>query len=332
MSAASTIPFFGRAYRVQVTTLAGETLTISNSAWEPEALRIRFDIQQQVGRARWFADVEIYNLNASTEQFVFSQGDTVSISAGYQYNFAADSALLFSGTVFQPFWERIDVVDYKITLRCILGVNEDIQNFVSFNQGAMSTQNQVIQRMMSQAHTPLQSEDIDSRALSQKTLPRGKVIFGSPANYIKQVSQDNGLLSWVSPNGVNIRNLDPGSSLTPDIVYAPPHITNIPGSQSTSGLTKQTLLGVPQQTQDGVAFRVLLDSDLKIGSIVKLDMSAIRQFARSIGQNSGFLDQDGTYVVASVRHVGDTRGNEWESAATAVTSNLFPILAAGGST
>jgi hypothetical protein len=134
---------------------------------------------------------------------------------------------------------------------------------------------------------------------------------------------------WISPNGLNIRSLTPASEV-PDLVFGPPYVTNLPNSQSTSGLTKQTILGTPQQTQQGVAFRVLLDSQLKIGQLIKIDMSAIRQLPKTPGQYPSILDQDGLYVIAGLRHSGDTRGNDWTTEIIGVArqwSQLFSALA-----
>jgi hypothetical protein len=39
-----------------------------------------------------------------------------------------------------------------------------------------------------------------------------------------------------------------------------------------------------------------------------------------VGTNQSLLTQDGVYFVAGVTHVGDTRGNDWESRVTGFTS------------
>jgi hypothetical protein len=98
MSSASAPQIFGRAWKLTVETKAGPTITISNSAWDTEALKITFEVEQMALQAYWFADISIYNMNAATEQTILGtggaspntqgaantpivQGDTVTLSA-----------------------------------------------------------------------------------------------------------------------------------------------------------------------------------------------------------------------------------------------------------
>ena len=78
--------------------------------------------------------------------------------------------------------------------------------------------------------------------------------------------------------------------------------------------------------QEGVSFRVLLDSRLlvKIPSIcVGIDNTVIKQMMNGSGNNLNLppvLSQNGVYGVAGVRHIGDTRGNDWYTDVVGVTS------------
>jgi hypothetical protein len=74
---------------------------------------------------------------------------------------------------------------------------------------------------------------------------------------------------------------------------------------------KNGLIGVPEQTQEGVTFRTLLDPRIKLMTMVKIDNSYIRQMRQEIGQYPALLDQDGQYQAYKVCHIGDTRGQEW---------------------
>jgi len=80
------------------------------------------------------------------------------------------------------------------------------------------------------------------------------------------------------------------------------------------------LIGVPEQTQNGLEIRTLLNPALKIGQLIKLDSSNINQYryglTTAVAQNLRLkalidLSADGTYYVMRANHFGDTRGNDW---------------------
>ena len=90
----STNPFFGIAYELSITTRNGQTIIVSSDAWEPEALRFTFSIEQWATKFAWFADIEIFNCDGvissgpskgkNLAQTVISEGDIVTLKAGYQ--------------------------------------------------------------------------------------------------------------------------------------------------------------------------------------------------------------------------------------------------------
>ena len=84
---------------------------------------------------------------------------------------------------------------------------------------------------------------------------------------------------------------------------------------STSGL-----IGSPQQTEDGVTFKCLLNPRIKINSTVHIDPTLIIERQYSDGSEQGrILDQDGTYRIISLNIQGDTRGNDWYINCTSVS-------------
>lgn len=337
MSTAASIPWFLYAYKVTVTH-NGEEFTLTDSRWEPEALRCEFTVEQNPSRAWWTADVSVYNLNTATEQALLApgqsqnvasvntpivQGDLVRIFAGYKANFSPDASLIFEGTVFQPTWERVGVIDFKLTLRCI--INNLSLKFISLTTGPFQTQAQIIAKMAAEANVPI--EHIDTEALSQTAAPYGQSFFGTAEDVISRIAGANKMAFWVSPRGLNVRTLQFNSNTTPDIVYGPAFPANITVHPKFAALYSPTLLGTPQQTQEGVVFRVLMDARLKIASIVQLDMSAIRQLPVIPGGTPpSILDQDGLYAVCAIKHYGDTRGmgsGQWYSEVTALTYNYW---------
>ena len=333
---ASAKPWFGRAWNLTVTTQNGEQLTVSNNAWEPEALRVTFTVEQFAFQAWWYADISIWNLNQATEQFLLSgtqrglpstgttssgniavsQGDLVVLSAGYQAD-TGSAGPIWTGPVFQPMWDRIDGTDFVLTLHCVLGLQELAP--VSVQVGPLATQVAIVKAMAAQAQIDVDLDSEGEQILSQAQLPRKRAIWGTPETYFQQIAAANRMRCWLSERGFNLVGTA-NQQTAPSIIYGPSATPGTPINTTGQNYTP-TLIGVPQQTQEGVSWRTLLDSRLRVGQLVGLNQSAIRQIAQYPLQQSGptVLSQDGTYFVGGVKHIGDTRGIPWYSDVTAVT-------------
>lgn len=296
---------FGRAWRLEIETApdstgASQKITAFSDSWTPETLSLIFDTYQTTAAGFWYADISIYNLNAPTEQLILKQGMQVTLWAGYQQK---PYGVIFKGTLFQPMWERQNVTDYRLTLHCIVGIQEDANNFVAIGTGQLLTQRDIIARMAANARTPINIESMDSEALSKTQYPRGQTLFGNPGKYFKEAAKAAGLNYWISGIGANVRSLRSATSV-PTYSFGP-----------DSGL-----VGTPQVTQDGVQCTVLLDPRIIMGEQIELKASNIRQQARVQGNYATILDRDGIYTVIGIRHRGDSRGQEWYSDLTCITS------------
>lgn len=303
-SPASSIPQFGIKWKLTITTSPdnqGNTQEIVAfaDAWLPEPLQITFDTYQTTQAAFWYADIAIYNLNAPTTQIVLKQGYAVKLEAGYQ---SGPYGIIFEGTLFQPMWERVDGIDYKLTLHCLVGLVEETNNFVSQSVANGLSQRELVARMAANCLYKLDSSNVEFP--QEQTSSRGEVIFGQPGNYFKELADFNGINYWASTYAANIRALIQKQNNIPTLEYSP----------------KSGLIGTPIQTQDGVDIRVNLDPRAKLATQFQLSPdTSIRQFPRVQGSYPTILDQNGLYVIAGVRHVGDSRGNEWDSYITGYT-------------
>ncbi len=289
-------PLFGRRWQVQVLLNDRTVLDVSNSSFEPEALQVQFETFQPAMEASfWYADVIIFNLNEHTNNVVLTEGMDVRVSAGYQDE--SRYGEIFKGKIFQPMWDRDNVTDFRTTLHCLVGKAEIAKNFVAQTYAAYVTQTEIVRRMAAASYRPLTIETLSSNIKSTK-LPRGQVLFGSPRDYLNQVARDNNMQWWISGNGINL------GDITEDV----------PRDQALVITPENGLVGTPQQTQQGIIFRTLLDPRIRVKlnppMQVKLDNASIRQRKKQIGEIS-LLDQDGFYNVGAVRHFGDSRGNDW---------------------
>lgn len=306
---------YGRKYKLEVATPSAsgtgtDVITVTDSDFEPEALRIVFDINMPAMYAPyWYASIDIYNLDQATEEKLvaaggdLAQGMSVKLQAGYQNG---NFDIIWQGPVFQPLWVRENVVDYKITLHCILGLDELSRTAISGQYSAQTSQTEIILDMLRQVGMK-QDADLLSSSISKKPLIRGKSIFGSADNYLTQIAEDNNMVWFRGMEGVTVGSLNDGqTSAEPSTIYTP----------------DTGLIGTPEQTQLGVDFTVLLDPRLKAQiplMTVKLDQASIRFTKKQIGELPGLLDRDGVYVVGAVRHRGDSRGIPWYTEVTGYT-------------
>ncbi|WP_047236640.1 hypothetical protein [Chromobacterium subtsugae] len=135
-------------------------------------------------------------------------------------------------------------------------------------------------------------------------MPRGRVMYGMTRDFMGRFADSHGL-SWGYAN--NEFNCTPVRGTTNDEAVV---------------INAQTgMIGMPDLTPAGVNVRCLLNPMIKrAGQPIQLDNASIQvpnlnvaygADAQNffIGQNA--LDADGRYKVASVQHMGDTRGQMW---------------------
>ena len=338
----SNIPLWGRSWKLSVTLADQSVQILSQSAWDPEALRITFDVlQSTLPSPFWFADVSIYNLNSPTLQNLLFNAVWLTLEAGYQQG-PSKSSIIWDGPVLQVIYDREDVVDLIMRFNCLAGPWLIEEQFVNLSQGPMSSQLNLVSKMIAQTNGDVdqQVSDKAQALLGAKAYPRGKTVFGKVSKYIGQMSEDNFLNTWIQGNQQYMSELyDPSITVIPNLIYGPPFPPSAnPGTPDT-GITR-SIVGVPKQSQFGCIFTVLLDPRLKVQLpplLVKLDQTVIQQLKIQYGQVLTPLDQSGLFVAAQVRHYGDTRGTDWHTEVTGYTrgysqnllNGVFNAVAAG---
>lgn len=358
MSSQSTTPFFGRAYSLTITPnqgpSAGVPIVISSDTFEPNALRFTFDIVQMAFSAFWQAEISIWNADGpitsgpsagvNLYQAVIQEGDIVTVSAGYQADYPAPAVppAIFTGPVFYTIQDRIDVVDKRLIIHCLLNRVLTTQNFLNATLPALSTQFTQAQFIASESANKInvnaaQLQNSISSATPQRgaaNLPRGKSYFGNPHPYLTALADQNNLLSWFDNKGWNVDSLqNPVGKLV--ATYAP--VVPQGGPPARVNGTTLSLIGQPQQTQLGVNFRVLLDPNVQVTAPlpqVAVQQQFIRQapIAYPLPKGQGppvpLVDQ---YVVVGIRFIGDTRGNAWYSEITGIAQIQTAIALLGQS-
>ncbi len=330
----SQIPLWGRAWKLSVKTADGNTEVLSQSSWDPEALRVTFDVlESTLPSPFWYALVKVYNLNDPEMQNLLFNAVWLTLEAGYQTG-PSKSSIIWDGPVLQVLFNRENVVDLTMTFNCLAGPALLEEQFINVALGPMSSQYNVVSKMISQLNGDV-GQQVSQKAqslMTAKQYPRGKTIFGSVSKYISEMSDDNFLNNWIDGAQHYLSELyNPDINLNPDITYAPP----LPPGYVDSGISDEdthSIIGVPKQSQFGCIFTVLLDPRLKVQlppMLVKLDQTVIQQLKLQYGQVLTPLDQSGLFVAAQIRHFGDTRGNDWYSEVTGYTRGYSQNLLNG---
>lgn len=319
------LPLYGRKYLLLVKfppDAAGNqtVLKISDSSFEPEALRVTFDVYTPAWQNFWYADISIYNLDESkTLQLLgnntqgptgIKEGMEVILYAGY---LNGNYGVIWDGFVMQPLWDRENVTDFKVTLHCVIGLPDLTRNFINNTYGgsvAGVSQLDLLSKMAKDCFRPIGIQPgAISGTVNNTPLPRGKTVFGNPKRYFNWVAADNNMMAWLDAKGLKMADLGNVNDISKDdvVVYTP----------------QTGIIGTPVQTQYGADFRFLLDPRIQAKKPlmqIKVDNTIIRQQKKEVGVPPGLLDQDGQYIVQAVRHVGDTRGQEWYTEVIGITS------------
>ena len=135
------------------------------------------------------------------------------------------------------------------------------------------------------------------QAAGVNALPRGKVMYGMARKFMRSEAR-NTTCSWSIQDGQMVMVEDKGV---------------LPGEAIV--LTHETgLVGTPEQTNEGVKVRCLINPQLKINGQIKLDNKSIQEAKtdlKSSSQRPPKLDNDGLYRILKVEFQGDTRGTDW---------------------
>lgn len=281
----------------------GEALDLSE-------FRFMFSVRRGDRQTPNTVDIRVYNLKDETNQRVQKEFERVVLQAGYEGNYG----IIFDGEIKQVRRGRETPTDTYIDITAAEG--DSAYNFsvtaislAAESTGAQSTVEAVIANMarfnVTKGYVP------DN--MPNDPLPRGRVIYGMTRDELRSVALNTGT-SWSIQDGkVNF---------IPETAYLP---GEIPVLSYETGV-----IGLPEQTQNGIRIKVLLNPNLKIGQAIELDNRSIQQYRynpspiaqaqnmREASQNKlndkgeQSSGQDfGRYYVMQAEHTGDTRGNDW---------------------
>ena len=231
-----------RRYRLIVTSKsAGVGFDVSD-------LRIKFSVEKAVKANGNNAQIMVFNVSPESVAAVKAD-DNVVLEAGYK---DGNYGMIYAGTVVQTFMERSDDVDNAMVIICQDADKFLTKKIVVKTIGAGTSQADIVNDIISE-NKEVSGGVIDS-ALSSKLLPRGKVLFGKAADYVQQIAKSNNSQFYVENGTINI-------------VSAKSYASNI-----AVELTPSTgLIGVPEQTEQGVKGKCLINPSLKLNTLIHID-------------------------------------------------------------
>lgn len=260
--------------------------------------RIRFETRQWDTQTPNTCSIRVYNLSDETANQIQKEFTKVELKAGYEGNFGT----IFVGTVKQFRRGRESPVDTYLDL--FLGDGDVAYNwgYVNISLAAGSTSRDVLLAVM----RVLEQHGITMGYVPEFPeirMPRGRVFSGMCRDVLRTLADTVGM-TWSIQSG--------RLQFVPKQGY-------IPGDAVV--LTSNTgLIGMPEQTQDGIYARCLLNPNLRVSGQVQINNSSVQQAQISLAYGAdprnfqiADVSKDGFYRLLVVEHIGDTRGQDWYS-------------------
>ena len=273
--------------------------------------RIRFSVEGADVESPNSCSIRIYNLSPKTIKSIRGEYSDVVLQAGYE---GGNYGVIFRGSIKQYRIGRENAVDAYLD---ILASDGDI----GYNQGVVcsalkagSTPRQAIEECtaaMAKAQPGMTTDLEQSLRIDKQYVPsiRGQVLFGMARARLRNIATHLDA-AWSIQDGRVV--------LTDNSGYREGESVNV--NVGTG------LVGVPEQTDQGIRFTCLLNSRLRIGNLVKLNNSEITTLLHqnpnsapiAYNQRTAFfnlapLSPDGKYRALVIEHEGDTRGDQWHT-------------------
>jgi hypothetical protein len=275
-------------------------------------LHCTFEVHKRPAQGGSYAVINIYNLTDETEKKLIQEADRVILEAGYHGTISANPnegilnnlenepgdevsyyGKIFDGKVIYPSRHKENNTDYILTLACIDGDQPLHFNYIAKSVNRGLNQRRIVETACNEGKVKMPITKV-SDGLSEQVLPRGKVFFGKPTDYIDNVCRGNNAIYYVEDGAVNVYKL-----------------TDVAKDEALVISPETGLIGTPSQTTDGVKFTILLNPSIHIETRIKIANSEINEQTQLPGQAQRPLDDEWIYQCIELTHRGDTRGNTW---------------------
>lgn len=257
-------------------------------------LQLSFSIKQAMVEMPQTGRIRVYNMARSTAQAIKANEYTrLVLEAGYE---TGSYGVIFDGEIVQARLGRESAVDtyFDVIAAEAYGANQAV---VSTTLAAGSTVQDAATAAAGTMGRPISNHVTAPMA----SLPRGQALYGMSRDVLHAAAATAGA-TYFYENG--------------QVVFIP-----LEGYKDDDVVVMNAdtgLIGWPEQTQDGIRLRCLLDPLLSIGSRLQVDNTSIQRFQYStdihfIAGSIPDVSADGIYRVCVIEHNGNTRTNDWYS-------------------
>ncbi len=273
-------------------------------------LHIKFSVQNANEEQPNNASIRVYNLSEATITKIIGKGEfnSVILNAGYV---DGKFGVIFSGSIKQY---KIGRENPTTTYLDILAADGDFfynQAVVNFSSKGTSPA-QDMTKIANENGMPLDTGLLVMDAQHHTNI-RGTVQFGLARTRYRNMASSLDA-SWSIQNG--------------QIVFISKANQGYPEGTAVRLNVATGLIGMPEQTDEGIKITCLLNSALRIGGLVQVANADINQLMQrdpnissQIAFNSRYNTQDlaalskddGIYQMYVVEHEGDNRGGPWYS-------------------
>lgn len=288
-------------------TLTGASSRTINGGGSTD-LDIVFDIKATTLQAPNAASFRVFNPSQDTvAAFKNKEFKTVQFSAGYE----GRSGSIYTGDIMQSRAGKEDAVNGYLDVFCADAGNAYQQARVTKTLAAGYTPRdrlQVALDALAPFGISLRTVNVD---LSTPKYPRGAAIAGMARDVARSVALSAGGV-WSMHNGASLDIIDHTKPTSGPVVWK---------LNSASGM-----IGIPDQTENGVLARSLLNPAWGVNDLVQVDKADINTAERDnsylnggqdIGErnfdlaNTGVIAADGMYRILALSRHGQTRGGDW---------------------
>lgn len=299
-----------KAVYKEVEETVTETVAREENALDLSNLRIVFTCEKSTTDTPNYSVISIYNMSQKSISSI-KAGDKVVLEAGYENG---NYGMIFTGQIVQPLLSRESAVDIVLNL---IVQDGDVYLTSSFTMQTLSksaTPADVIRVCTNNPDMGI-SAGMISGSLSKARLPRGKVLFGRSADYLRRVAAGNKSQFYIEDGKVNI-------------VAATDYASNV--AVELNPMTG--LIGMPEQTDDGVKGQCLINPSIKLNTLIYINSKLVLQKQVEEGETKyASLNADGVYRIVKLTYEGDTHGETWYCTFEAVTqAGTKPTGMSGG--
>lgn len=272
-----------------------------DEALDVSQLRCTFTIKKTSAQTPNEAEIRVYNLAKETVARIQKEFTRVILQAGYVENYG----VIFDGTAKQIKTGRDNGTDSYLQIMASDG--DAAYNFAVVNTtlaAGSSPRDHIAASAGAMGAHGVKTGHIGD--VGGQKLARGKVMYGNSRDYLRQSAQSSNA-DWSVQDGqlqvVPLRGLLP--------------------TQAVVLNSKTGLIGTPEQTNDGITIKCLLNPLLKIGGKIIVDNKDIEMATISENKTSksgekkqpadkpATIADDGAYKIIKIEYNGDSHGTDW---------------------